>query len=161
MATGCLSTDGADGEIVVRGPQVFSGYRGAPEVTAASFFGDGWFRTGDIGRIDPSDGYLSITGRLKELIITGGMNVYPREVESALELQPGVAEAAVVGVPSQRWGEEVVAVVVPADDERFDPEQILVDVRQRLSPYKCPKRIVAVASSAAQSHGQAGPPRAR
>ncbi len=138
--------DGVNGEIVVRGPQVFSGYRGAPEVTAASFFGDGWFRTGDIGCIDPTDGYLSITGRLKELIITGGMNVYPTEVESALELAPGVAEAAVVGVPSQRWGEEVVAVVVPADDERFDPEQILVDVRRRLSPYKCPKRIVAVAA---------------
>jgi malonyl-CoA/methylmalonyl-CoA synthetase len=138
--------DGVDGEIVVRGPQVFSGYRGAPEGTAASFFDDEWFRTGDIGRIDPADGYLSITGRFKELIITGGMNVYPREVESALELQPGVAEAAVVGVPSQRWGEEVVAVVVPADDERFDPEQILVDVRRRLSPYKCPKRIVAVAA---------------
>jgi acyl-CoA synthetase (AMP-forming)/AMP-acid ligase II len=74
------------------------------------------------------------------------MNVYPTEVESALKLAPGVAEAAVVGVPSQRWGEEVVAVVVPADDERFDPEQILVDVRRRLSPYKCPKRIVAVAA---------------
>lgn len=138
--------DGADGEIVVRGPQVFSGYRGAPEVTAASFLGDGWFRTGDIGRVDPTDGYLSITGRLKELIITGGMNVYPREVESALELQPGIAEAAVVGVPSQVWGEEVVALVVPAGDERFDPDRILLDVRRRLSPYKCPKRIVAVAA---------------
>jgi malonyl-CoA/methylmalonyl-CoA synthetase len=138
--------DGADGEIVVRGPQVFSGYRGAPEVTAASFFGERWFRTGDVGRIDPTDGYLSITGRLKELIITGGMNVYPREVESALELAPGIAEAAVVGVPSQRWGEEVVAVVVPADEEGFDPDRILLDVRRRLSPYKCPKRIVAVAS---------------
>jgi malonyl-CoA/methylmalonyl-CoA synthetase len=137
--------EGADGEIVVRGPQVFSGYRGAPEITAASFFDDGWFRSGDIGRIDPVDGYLSITGRLKDLIITGGMNVYPTEVEAALELSPGVSEAAVVGVPSQRWGEEVIAVVVPSD-ERIDPEQVLVDVRRRLSPYKCPKRILVVAS---------------
>ena len=137
--------DGADGEIVVRGPQVFSGYRGAPEATAASFFKDGWFRSGDIGRIDPADGYLSITGRLKDLIITGGMNVYPTEVEVALELSSGVSEAAVVGVPSQRWGEEVVAVVVPSDDS-VDPEEILVDVRRRLSPYKCPKRILFAAS---------------
>lgn len=135
--------DGKDGEILVRGRQVFDCYRGAPEDTAAAFYGEGWFRTGDIGRIDPADGYLSITGRLKELIITGGMNVYPREVESALELQPMVAQAAVVGVPSQQWGEEVVAVVVPADPERFDPDQILLEVRRQLSPYKRPKRIVA------------------
>lgn len=138
--------DGENGEIVVRGPQVFAGYRGAPKATAASFFEDRWFRTGDVGRIDPTDGYLSITGRIKEMIITGGMNVYPVEVELALETQPAVAEAAVVGVPSQRWGEEVVAVVVPADEEHFDPEQVLVDVRGRLSPYKCPKRIVAAAA---------------
>jgi malonyl-CoA/methylmalonyl-CoA synthetase len=136
--------DGEDGEIVVRGRQVFSGYRAAPDETARTFFGSGWFRTGDLGRIDPADGYLSITGRLKELIITGGMNVYPREVETALELLPGVAQAAVVGVPSQRWGEEVVAVVVPADIERFDPKAILVELRRQLSPYKCPKRIVAI-----------------
>jgi len=135
--------DGKDGEILVRGRQVFGGYRGAPEETARAFFADGWFRTGDIGRLDPADGYLAITGRLKELIITGGMNVYPREVESALELLPGVAQAAVVGVPSQRWGEEVVAVVVPAHGERFDPQAILLEVRLQLSPYKCPKRIVA------------------
>lgn len=136
--------DGLDGEIVVRGPQVFAGYRAAPEASAAAFLGDGWFRTGDLGRVDPNDGYVAITGRLKELIITGGMNVYPQEVEAALELQPGVAQAAVVGVPSRDWGEEVVAVVVPTADAGLDPERVLFGVRQRLSPYKCPKRIVTV-----------------
>lgn len=136
--------DGEEGEIVIRGPQVFARYRGQPEATVAAFLPGRWFRTGDLGRIDPADGYLSIIGRLKELIITGGMNVYPKEVEFALELQPGVSQAAVVGVPSRRWGEEVVAVVVPSDAESFDPDRILVGVRQRLSPYKCPKRIVAV-----------------
>ncbi|HWE14723.1 MAG TPA: AMP-binding protein [Solirubrobacteraceae bacterium] len=146
--------DGEAGEIVLRGPQVFGGYRGDPAASAATFVSGRWFRTGDLGRIDPADGYLSIVGRLKELIITGGMNVYPREVESALELQPGVAQAAVVGVPSQRWGEEVVAVVVPSATESFDPEQVLHGVRQRLSPYKCPKRIVAVGALPRNSMGK-------
>jgi malonyl-CoA/methylmalonyl-CoA synthetase len=136
---------GHDGEIAVRGPQVFSGYRGAPEATAEAFYPGGWFRTGDVGRVDPGSGYLQITGRTRELIISGGMNVYPREVEFALEAHPSVARAAVVGVPSERWGEEVVAVVVPAgrgDGPRDD--ELLQFARSRLAPYKCPKRVVFV-----------------
>ena len=100
-----------DGEILLRGPQVFAGYWEQPDTTADAFTGDGWFRTGDLGRLD--DGDLAITGRIKELIISGGLNVSPREVELALEEHPSVSRAAVVGVPSERWGEQVVAFVVP------------------------------------------------
>jgi malonyl-CoA/methylmalonyl-CoA synthetase len=137
--------DGADGEIVVRGPQVFAGYRGDAEATAAAFFAGRWFRTGDIGRIDPADGFLSITGRAKDLIISGGMNVYPREVELALEESDAVARAAVVGVPSERWGEVVAAAVVPAAGAELNEEALLAFVAERLAPYKRPKRVVAVA----------------
>jgi malonyl-CoA/methylmalonyl-CoA synthetase len=133
---------GEDGEILMRGPQVFAGYRGDDAATAESFHPGGWFRTGDIGRIDPADGWLSITGRAKELIISGGMNVYPREVELALEESDAVARAAVVGVPSERWGEEVVATVVPAAAETPSEEELLEFVRSRLAPYKRPKRVV-------------------
>jgi malonyl-CoA/methylmalonyl-CoA synthetase len=142
--TGALVPNGSDGEIVLRGPQVFSGYAGQPEATAAAFYPGGWFRSGDIGRVDPADGYLTITGRAKELIITGGLNVYPREVELALEEQPGIAQAAVVGVPSEQWGEEVVAFVIPRPGAIVTPEDLRGAVRRRLAPYKCPKRVFVV-----------------
>jgi malonyl-CoA/methylmalonyl-CoA synthetase len=135
---------GEDGEIVLRGPQVFAGYAGQPEATAESFFEGGWFRSGDIGRIDPEDGYLAITGRAKELIITGGLNVYPREVELALEEDPAVARAAVVGVPSERWGEEVVAFVVPEGDASIEPAALIAAARTRLAAYKAPKLVHVV-----------------
>jgi malonyl-CoA/methylmalonyl-CoA synthetase len=135
---------GQTGEIVLRGPQVFPGYRGDEEATAAAFHPGGWFRTGDIGRLDPSDRYLEITGRAKDLIITGGMNVYPREVELALEQSPDVGRAAVVGVASERWGEEVVAAVVPRPQRTIDPDALHGFARSRLAPYKCPKRFVVV-----------------
>ena len=92
--------------------------------------------------MDPDDGYLTITGRSKELIISSGLNVYPREVELALEDHATVEKAAVVGVPSERWGEEVVAFVVPAGDGEVDHEELMA--RERLSAYKCPKRIFAI-----------------
>lgn len=135
---------GDDGEIVLRGPLVFSGYWNLPDATEESFYQGGWFRTGDIGRVDPDDGYLTITGRSKELIISGGLNVYPREVELALEDHATVDKAAVVGVPSDRWGEEVVAFVVPARDGEVDPEELTAHARERLSAYKCPKRIFTI-----------------
>jgi malonyl-CoA/methylmalonyl-CoA synthetase len=137
---------GIEGEIVLRGPQVFGGYRGDPDATTAAFHPGGWFRTGDIGRIALGDGYLRITGRSKELIISGGMNVYPREVEFALEAHPEVARVAVVGIPSERWGEEVVAAVVPSGDAHKGalPHELTAFARSRLAPYKCPKRIVLV-----------------
>jgi malonyl-CoA/methylmalonyl-CoA synthetase len=132
---------GRDGEIVLRGPQVFGGYRseGSP-----AFHPGGWFRTGDVGRIDPADGYLQITGRLRDLIITGGMNVYPREVELALEQHPDVVRAAVVGLRSERWGEEVVAALVPGPQGSPAEAELLDFARERLAPFKCPKRILIV-----------------
>jgi malonyl-CoA/methylmalonyl-CoA synthetase len=134
--------DGDDGEILVRGPQVFGGYWRRPEATGEALTDDGWFRTGDLGRVDETDGSLEITGRSKELIISGGLNVYPREVEAALEDHPAVAQVAVAGVPSERWGEEVVAFVVPAGD--LDGDALIAHARERLSAYKCPKRVVAL-----------------
>ncbi len=110
---------GADGEIQLRGPQVFSGYWHDAGATAAAFTPDGWFRTGDLGAVDPSTGHLVIRGRSKELIISGGLNVYPREVEIALERHPAVAEAAVAGLPHPRWGEQVTAWVVPRPGAAF------------------------------------------
>jgi malonyl-CoA/methylmalonyl-CoA synthetase len=110
-----VERDGGTAEIQVRGPNVIAGYLDDPVATADAFTADGWFRTGDLGTRD-EDGYLTISGRAKELIITGGYNVYPREVEEVLLGHPGVAEAAVVGVASARWGETVAAFVVPATD---------------------------------------------
>jgi malonyl-CoA/methylmalonyl-CoA synthetase len=126
-------------EILVRGPNVFAGYYGRPEATAEAFTQDGWFRTGDIGRRD-GDGYIAIVGRSKELIISGGYNVYPREVEEALERHPDVAEAAVVGVPSAEWGERVAAFIVPARIGRPPSiEELTALVEGRLAAYKKPR----------------------
>jgi malonyl-CoA/methylmalonyl-CoA synthetase len=124
------------GEILVRGPNVFAGYLGG--VGADAFTADGWFRTGDLGRAD-SDGYLRIVGRSKELIITGGFNVYPRDVEEVLRDHPGVADVAVVGVPDREWGERVVACIVAAD--AADAEELLAWAAERLAPYKRPRQV--------------------
>jgi acyl-CoA synthetase (AMP-forming)/AMP-acid ligase II len=132
---------GADGEIQLRGPQVFSGYWRDPAATQAAFTPDGWFRTGDIGAVDPATGHLSIKGRTKEMIITGGLNVYPREVEIVLEEHPSVAEAAVTGIPHERWGEQVTAWVVLRDGHGFDEGALIAHARARLAGYKCPKQV--------------------
>ena len=130
------------GEILVRGDNVFAGYLGNPGATAERFDG-GWFRTGDLGSFD-SDGYLRIDGRFSDLIISGGFNVYPREVEDQLREHPSVADAAVVGVQSDRWGEEVVAFVVPSADSELDLDALRAFSGKLLAPYKVPKRIIAV-----------------
>jgi acyl-CoA synthetase (AMP-forming)/AMP-acid ligase II len=132
---------GADGEIQLRGPQVFSGYWHDPAATRAAFTEDGWFRTGDIGAVDPATGHLRIKGRTKEMIITGGLNVYPREVEIVLEEHPSVAEAAVAGVPHERWGEQVTAWVVLRYGHGFDEAALIAHARERLAAYKCPKQV--------------------
>jgi acyl-CoA synthetase (AMP-forming)/AMP-acid ligase II len=132
---------GADGEIQLRGPQVFAGYWRDDEATAAAFTPDGWFRTGDIGAVDPATGHLVIRGRTKELIISGGLNVYPREVEIALERHPSVAEAAVAGLPHPRWGEEVTAWVVPALGAAVGEAEVIAHARTLLAAYKCPKHV--------------------
>jgi acyl-CoA synthetase (AMP-forming)/AMP-acid ligase II len=141
---GAEAPAGADGEIQLRGPQVFGGYWRDPAATAAAFTSDGWFRTGDIGVVDPRTGHMVIRGRIKELIITGGMNVNPREVELALERHPSVAEAVVAGVPHPRWGERVTAWVVLTPGCRLDEEALIAHARAELSPYKCPKRVFAL-----------------
>ena len=130
--------DGDDGEILLRGPNVFAGYWERPEATAESF-ADGWFRTGDLGSFD-ADGYLRILGRLKELIITGGLNVYPREVEDVLLSHDGVAEVAVVGAPSEEWGELVTAFIVAAGD-RPTERALLEFAAERLASFKRPRAI--------------------
>jgi malonyl-CoA/methylmalonyl-CoA synthetase len=133
---------GQDGEIQLRGPQVFGGYWQDPVATAAAFTQDGWFRTGDIGRVDPVSGQLVIRGRIKEMIISGGLNVYPAEVEMVLESHPSVAEAAVAGVPDERWGEQVTAWVVMRPGCAFDERALIAHARTRLTAYKCPKQVV-------------------
>ncbi|MGH9047203.1 MAG: AMP-binding protein [Acidimicrobiales bacterium] len=131
-----LRLDEKTREILVRGPSVFAGYRELPETNAAAFT-DGWFRTGDIGEID--DGYLRIVGRAKELIITGGYNVYPREVEDVLRSFPGVLDAAVVGTPSAEWGETVTAFVEAPPT--IDLEALSEHARGELAPYKRPRLL--------------------
>jgi malonyl-CoA/methylmalonyl-CoA synthetase len=134
---------GTGGEILLRGPNVFSRYwRNAAATEEA--FDDGWFRTGDIGELD-ADGYLSIVGRAKELIITGGLNVYPREVEEVLLTHPSVAEVAVAGVPDEEWGEIVTAWVVPAGEPPGDRE-LLTHAAQGLAAFKCPRAVHFVES---------------
>lgn len=134
-----LCPPGTEGQIWVRGPHVFSGYLNRPKATAEVFRGD-WFATGDLGRIREKDGYLEILGRLKELIITGGYNVYPREVENVLMALPGVAECAVIGKPSAEWGETVHAVVVPSDPPP-KPETLMAEAAKNLPPYKRPRSV--------------------
>jgi malonyl-CoA/methylmalonyl-CoA synthetase len=129
------------GEILVRGPNVFAGYLGGVEADADAFAAGSWFRTGDLGRADP-DGYLRIVGRSKELIITGGFNVYPRDVEEVLRDHPGVVDVAVVGVPDAEWGERVVACVVTAETaDGATGEALLAWAAERLAPYKRPREV--------------------
>ena len=135
---------GEPGELLVRGPQVFRGYYGKPEATAAVFHDD-WFRTGDIVTID-ADGFVKVVDRIKELIITGGFNVSPTEVEIALRQHPAVVDAAVIGLPNERSGEEVVAAVVVDGDPAFDEQELRAFVRGILTPYKVPRRVFVVDS---------------
>lgn len=134
---------GERGELLIRGPQVFQGYWGRSGDTADVLLADGWLRTGDIAEVS-TDGFVTIVDRLKELIITGGFNVSPSEVEDALEAHPDVAAAAVVGLPRSSGGEEVAAAVVLRDGATLDAGALRDFCRTRLTPYKVPKRIVAV-----------------
>ena len=153
-AAGSPLPEGEPGEILLAGPQVFAGYQGAAELTSEAFHPGGWFRTGDIGRIDPVTSCVEITGRIKELIVSGGLNVTPREVELVLEQHPAVSEAAVAGLPSARWGEEVAAWVVPSPGARTDPADLMAHTRTRLAAYKCPKQVFIVGSLPRNSLGK-------
>ncbi|MGW7421559.1 long-chain-fatty-acid--CoA ligase [Streptomyces sp. NPDC054813] len=130
---------GEAGEIAVRGPNVMKGYWGRPAETAA-VIRDGWFRTGDLGRLD-QDGYLWIVGRQKDVIIRGGYNVYPREIEGVLYEHPAVADAAVIGIPSPDLGEEVGAAVVLRPGARTTVEELRAYVKGRVAAYKYPRKV--------------------
>ena len=128
--------DGQVGELQIRGPHVCKGYHGQPEQTAAAFTADGWLRTGDLAE-RAADGYFTLQGRAKDLIISGGMNVYPPEVERALLAHPGVNAAAVIGCADEEWGERVVALVVPAEGAGLSAAELQAWCRERLAPTKC------------------------
>jgi long-chain acyl-CoA synthetase len=134
---------GEEGELIVRGPQVFSGYWKNPDESAAVFVDGDWFRTGDIGSVD-ADGFVRIIDRIKELVKTSGFNVSPSEVEEILRTFPGILDAAVVGLPSEQSGEDVVAAVTLEPGVALDAEAIRVFCRDKLTPYKVPRRIVQV-----------------
>ena len=133
--------EGEIGEVQLRGPNVFKGYWKQPQKTAESFTADGWFRTGDLGFRQP-DGYLTLCGRSKDLIISGGLNIYPPEVERVLAEHPSVAVCAVIGCPDREWGERVTAVVVLNRGESVSSPDLIAFCRERLAPYKSPKSIV-------------------
>ncbi|GAA4329555.1 long-chain fatty acid--CoA ligase [Pigmentiphaga soli] len=133
---------GQPGELLVSGPQVSRGYLGLPEENAAAFRGE-WFHTGDVGRLD-DDGYLYILDRKKEMVITGGENVYTREVESVLQRYPGVAEAAVLGVPDVKYGEALLAVLSMAGAAPPEPADVIAYCRDHLGGYKIPRRFMFV-----------------
>ncbi|HSI57732.1 MAG TPA: malonyl-CoA synthase [Ideonella sp.] len=135
---------GEIGGIEVRGPNVFAGYWRMPEKTAEEFTADGWFKTGDVGRIDAL-GYVSIVGRSKDLIISGGYNVYPAEIESYLNEMPGVAESAVIGAPHPDFGEGVIAVVVPQAGASLDGPAMLAALKRQIAAFKVPKQVFVVA----------------
>ncbi|KQX78511.1 long-chain fatty acid--CoA ligase [Streptomyces sp. Root1310] len=131
---------GETGEVVVRGPHVMPGYWGLPEETAASF-ADGWFRSGDAARVD-EDGYVHIVDRIKDMIISGGENIYPAEIEDLLLAHPDIVECAVIGVSDDKWGEVPRAVVVPREGVSLDPDEVLASLSGRLAKYKIPKSVV-------------------
>ena len=143
-ALGQRCASGEIGAIEVKGPNVFHGYWQMPEKTAEEFTADGFFRTGDVGRFD-NDGYLSIVGRSKDLIITGGYNVYPKEIESVLDEMTGVQESAVIGVPHPDFGEAVTAVIVCRPDAALSEATIIAELKARIANFKVPKRIHFVA----------------
>lgn len=140
-ASGTLLPPGADGMIEIRGPNLFKGYWRNPEKTAEEMRADGYFITGDLGHFDGKN-YLVISGRAKDLIITGGFNVYPAEVESAIDGRPGVTESAVIGLPHVDFGEAVTAVIASANG--IDESTLIADLRKELADFKVPKRVIEV-----------------
>ena len=135
---------GEIGGIQVRGPNVFAGYWRMPEKTREEFTADGWFKTGDVGKVDER-GYITIVGRSKDLIITGGYNVYPAEIEGYLNDMPGVAESAVIGAPHPDFGEGVLAVVVPKPGARLDGAAMAAALKSQIANFKVPKQVFVVA----------------
>ena len=147
-AGGAVCAPGVVGAVEVHGPNVFTGYWQMPERTREEFTADGWFRTGDVGEwvaTGDAAGYLRLAGRAKDLIITGGLNVYPKEIEDLIDALPGVVESAVIGVPDVDFGEAVTAIVVAADGHRFDEHAVIAALRREIAAFKVPKRVHVVA----------------
>ena len=138
--TGRQCEQGEVGEILIRGPQVMKGYWKMPEETAKSVDADGWFRSGDAGYLD-ADGYLYIHDRVKDMIVSGGENVYPAEVENVLMGHPAIADVAVIGVPHEKWGETAKAVVVRKPGAEVTEQEIIDFARERLARFKCPTSV--------------------
>ena len=134
---------GTIGEVQFRGPNVFAGYWRRAEATAEVFTADGWFRTGDLGVFD-DEGFLTLVDRKKDMVITGGENVYSAEVEDVLFAHPAIAEAAIVGVPDERWGERVVAVIVRRSGSAVTADEVIAFCRERLAKYKSPREVVFI-----------------
>ena len=135
--------DSEIGGVEVKGPNIFIGYWRMPEKTKEEFTPEGWFKTGDVGRWD-ADGYLNLIGRSKDLIITGGYNVYPKEIEMLLDDMPGVEESAVIGIPHPDFGEAVTAVVVPKPGVALNPEEMVAVIKKNIANFKVPKKIHVV-----------------
>ena len=133
-------TPGERGEIWFRSAQAMSGYLNQPQATAAAKTADGWIRSGDIGRTDDG-GFVYVLDRVKDMIITGGENVYGPEVESVLSACPGVSEGVIIGVPDERWGEAVKAVVVPLPGAELSAADVIAFCRTRLAHYQCPSSV--------------------
>jgi fatty-acyl-CoA synthase len=143
-ANGQVAPPGEVGEIVLRGPTVMLGYHNRPDATADVLDADGWLHTGDLAHMD-SNGYVYFYDRLKDMIKTGGLNVYSQEVEAVLSKHPDIREVAVVGLSNERWGEEVTAIIVLKSNCLPDQDSILVHARERLASYQIPKRIEFIA----------------
>jgi malonyl-CoA/methylmalonyl-CoA synthetase len=141
--TGEELPQGGPGMIEVKGPNVFKGYWRMPEKTRTEFREDGFFITGDLGQID-ARGYVSIVGRGKDLVISGGYNIYPKEVEVEIDQLPGVVESAVIGLPHPDLGESVTAIVVRQRGAEIDEREIVASLADRLARYKQPKRVIFV-----------------
>ncbi|WP_423917538.1 class I adenylate-forming enzyme family protein [Candidatus Poriferisodalis sp.] len=149
---------GVAGEVVAMSVVPFEGYLGRPEATEAAHTPDGFARSGDMG-IMSADGRLAIVDRVKDMIISGGENVYCAEVERVLVSHPQVAEAAVVGLPDEQWGERVAAAVVPHDGEEPDPAGVIAFVREQLAHYKCPREVMIVSELPRNAMGKVLKPR--
>jgi len=143
---------GVDGEVIIAGPNVMRGYLGRPDETARVII-DGWLHTGDIGHFD-ADGYLTLVGRTKDMIIRGGENIYPKEIEDILTSDPAVLEAAVVGVPDDKWGETVAAYVQPRPGHTINIEALQALCARKLAGYKRPKSVDFIAEMPRDPNGK-------
>ncbi|MEW6424159.1 MAG: AMP-binding protein [Bacillota bacterium] len=150
---GNILEEGKEGEICIRGPNVMKAYLNNPAETRSAFWEGGWLRSGDVGFFD-SNGYLYIVDRIKDLIITGGENVYPREVEEVIYTRPEVEECAVVGLPDKEWGERVTAFIKTKQDRSFSPEELKSYLKSRLAPFKVPKEFIVTGEIPKSSTGK-------